>query len=159
MAKTLVNLVITEFVAQEVDFSQLFSRQSANVKQTVRHEVVEPAVNAEHYPSNNQFCLIAVLGHSDRVDTPGLSAEQRREQERDASAKRATSASEWVFDQITAALTAAGENPPASVADATNFDIYTVPCGAADLVNVVPTNEAQRKENRRVEFAISTYFP
>jgi hypothetical protein len=159
MAKTLTDLPISGFVAQEVAFSQLFGRLAASAKQTIRHEVVEPAVNAEHFPSNNQFCLITVLGHSDRVDTAGLSAEQRRAQELDASDKRASSAGDWVFDQITAALTAAGETPPTSVADATNFDIFTMPCGAAALVNVVPTNEAQRAENRRVQFVISTFTP
>lgn len=159
MAKTLTDLPISGFVAQEVAFSQLFGRLTASAKQAIRHEVVEPAVNAEHFPSNNQFCLITVLGHSDRVDTAGLSAEQRRAQELDASDKRARSAGTWVFDQIAAALTAAGQTPPASVANSTNFDIVTVPCGAADLVNVVPTSEAQRAQNRRVQFVISTFTP
>ncbi|MEU4490156.1 hypothetical protein AB0H94_35690 [Streptomyces purpurascens] len=159
MAKTLTDLPISGFVAQEDAFSQLFGRLTASAQQAIRHEVVEPAVNAEHFPSNNQFCLITVLGHSDRVDTSGLSAEQRRAQELDASDKRASSAGNWVFDQITTALTAAGEAPPTSVANATNFDIVAMPCGAADLMNVVPTSEAQRAQNRRVQFVISTFTP
>jgi outer membrane protein OmpA-like peptidoglycan-associated protein len=159
MAKTLSDLPIGGFVAQEVAFSQLFDRLGASAKNIIRQEVIEPAVNAQHFPSNNQFCLITVLGHSDRVDTAGLSTEQRRAQELDASDKRAGSAGAWVFDQITAALTAAGETPPASVQNATNFDIVTMPCGAAALLNVVPASEAQRAENRRVQFVISTFAP
>ncbi|MEV5936549.1 hypothetical protein AB0L56_28435 [Streptomyces sp. NPDC052079] len=159
MAKTLTDLPISGFVAQEVAFSQLFGRLSASTRNIIRENVIEPAVNAQHFPSNNQFCVIFILGHSDRVDTPGLSSEQRRAQELDASDKRATSAGEWVFDQITAALTAAGETPPSSVQDATNFDIVLMPCGASGLVHVTPANEAQRQENRRVQFVISSFIP
>ncbi|TDC11357.1 hypothetical protein E1265_30025 [Streptomyces sp. 8K308] len=159
MAKTLSDLPIDGFVAQEVAFSQLFGRLSANAKNIIREVVIEPAVNAEHFPSNNQFCQITILGHSDRVDTAGLSAEQRRAQELDASDKRASNAGVWVFDQITAALTAAGVTPPASVRDAQRFDIFTKPCGAADLVHVVPSSEVQRTRNRRVHFVVSTFAP
>ncbi|MFJ4953147.1 hypothetical protein [Streptomyces sp. NPDC088760] len=159
MAKTLTDLPISGFVAQEVAFPQLLDRLSEGARDTVRQEVIEPAVNAEGFPGDGRFCLITVLGHSDRVDTAGPSAEQRRAQELDASDKRATSAGTWVFEQITAALTAAGQSPPASVEEATNFDIVLVPCGAAALVNPVPTSEAQRAQNRRVQCVISTFTP
>ncbi|MEU6590519.1 hypothetical protein ABZ923_15085 [Streptomyces sp. NPDC046881] len=75
------------------------------------------------------------------------------------SDKRATSVGTWVFEQITAELTAAGQSPPASVEEATNFDIVLAPCEAAALVNPVPTSEAQRAQNRRVQFVISTFTP
>ncbi|MEV5014335.1 hypothetical protein ACIGW1_12470 [Streptomyces sp. NPDC053780] len=159
MAKTTTDLPVDGFVAQEVAFSQLFSRLSSGFKNAIRENVTEPAVNAEKIPSNHQFCLITVLGHSDRVDTAGLSSEQRRAQELEASDKRAISAFQWVFDQITAALIAAGETPPPGVKDATNFGIVPIPCGAANLLNVVPTSEAQRQENRRVQFFVSTFTP
>ncbi|MFJ9105640.1 hypothetical protein ACIRJM_45155 [Streptomyces sp. NPDC102405] len=159
MTKAETDLPISGFVAQETDFSKLFDRLGPSTEQAIRHEVIEPAVNAEHFPSNNQFCLITILGHSDRVDTAGLSSEQRRAKELDASDERASSAADWVFAQITDALNAAGETPPASVATATNFDIVTVPCGAANLMKLVPANEAERAQNRRVQFMISTFTP
>jgi hypothetical protein len=159
MAKTLTELPVSGFSAQEVAFSQLFGRLPVSARNAIRQEVIEPATNAEHFPSNNQFCLIAVLGHSDRVDTAGLSSEQRRAQELDASDKRGSSAAEWVFDRITAALTAAGQTPPDSAENATNFDIVVIPCGAANLINLAPTSEAQRKQNRRIHFVVSTFTP
>ncbi|MEU5398213.1 hypothetical protein ABZ348_02785 [Streptomyces sp. NPDC005963] len=159
MAKTVTDLHVPGFVAQEVAFAQLFNRLSSGFKNAIRESVTEPAVNAEKFPSNNQFCLITVLGHSDRVDTAGLSSEQRRAQELEASDKRAISAYQWVFGQITAALIAAGETPPPDTNHATNFDIVSIPCGAADLVKLVPTTEAQRQENRRVQFVVSTFTP
>lgn len=157
MTKSLDDLPVAGFVAQEVDFSALFDRLSVNARTTINDAVITPAVDAERFPSNGQFCSVTVLGHSDRVDTPGLTSEQRRAQELGASLDRAKSAANWVWEQITLGLTNAGVIPPATLPLAQNFDIAIAPCGAADLIHTVPAGEAERAENRRVQFLVSSF--
>jgi hypothetical protein len=95
---------------------------------------------------------VIVAGHSDRVDTPGLTPEQGRAQELEASQLRAGSAQAWFFSQLQSRLQAGGFTMPADIASLQNVDMIDIACGAADLVNLVPANEDERKQNRRVRF-------
>jgi hypothetical protein len=141
----------TGYASQQFDFPALHANTLSQGTRELLEVFVESAVTAEAFPEANRFCLVIFAGHSDRVDTPGLSSEQRRAQELEASTLRAESAQAWFFNEVFTRLQAQGFTPPVDLASMRNVDLWTIPCGSADLVHLTPGNdESKRRDNRRV---------
>jgi len=119
--------------------------------------VIESAVTAESDPEAGRFCSIVLAGHSDRNDS-GLSPEQRRADELEASTLRAESARAFLFDQLFTRLQSGGFLPPVDLASMRNVDMNVVSCGSADLNHPTPSNE-QRPQNRRVQISATMFTP
>jgi outer membrane protein OmpA-like peptidoglycan-associated protein len=119
----------------------------------------ERAVESSTALERRQYCSVLVLGHADRFDVPGVSSEERRAEELKSSQLRAESASAWLLGELSGRLEMAGLAKLDTWGEATNVELDVIACGAADLVHVVPANEDQRKENRRVLIEISTFTP
>ena len=145
---------IAGFESQQFDFPARLARTGPN---PVLETMVEAAVSAEAFPENPVFCYIVIVGHADRVDTQGLSSDQRRAQELESSTLRAESAQSWFFGQLADRLQAQGFTSPVDLASMRNVEIKTIACGAANLKEA-PANEPARK-NRRVRIFGSAFTP
>jgi flagellar motor protein MotB len=146
------------FASQQFDFPALHA-QLGHAARDLLEVMIESAVTAESDPNAGRFCAIVIVGHSDRVDTPGLSSESRRDQELQASELRAESAQAWFFNELFNRLQSQGGTPPVDLSSMQNVDIRTVACGSADLVHKVPSGEQERRENRRVHFIGTVFTP
>jgi hypothetical protein len=146
------------FTSQEIDFSALLSRSSPAAKGLL-DVMIQTAVTAESDPPAGRFCTIVFVGHSDRDDTPGRSPEDRRALELQMSTLRAESAQSFFFQQMFDELKSQGFTPPVDVASMQNVEFQTIACGSADLINLTPTNEDQRAQNRRVHFVGTAFTP
>jgi flagellar motor protein MotB len=159
VARQLTDVQVAGYVSHEIDFPALLSRQSQELQDLVQAEVVAPLVDAEMVPEAGKFSSVTVIGHSDRVDDPGLSSEQRRADELSVSQLRAESAEAFLFSQVFDLVQAAGGTPPVDLASMQNGGIFTVAAGAADLLHPVPASEEERQENRRVQFLVAAFAP
>jgi outer membrane protein OmpA-like peptidoglycan-associated protein len=147
------------YKAQKIDFPELHAQLDQETR-GVLEVMIEAAATAETFPTGNRFCSIIILGHADRVDTPGLSAEQRRANELENSDLRAQSAEAWFFSQVAERLLAEGSDVPNDLGSLQNVQIWTVACGSADLVHKTPGNdEGKRQQNRRVRFIGTIFTP
>jgi hypothetical protein len=151
-----VEFSIDGYGDHETEFKTLFDSLNSERQNLIFDEAVLPAASAESAAAG-QFCAVMLLGHSDRVDTPGLTPEQRRADELTASRSRAESARDWLFGQIAELVLAAGGVVPADIASMQNVTLMTAACGSADLVHLTPSSPAERAENRRVQFFVSTF--
>ncbi|ALL70435.1 hypothetical protein K788_0001227 (plasmid) [Paraburkholderia caribensis MBA4] len=143
--------------SEQFDFPALHAGLSQTARELLE-VIVETAVTAESDPAANRFCQVIIVGHSDRVDTPGLSSEARRAKELEASTLRAESARAWLFNELFNRLQAQGFVPPVDLASMQNVEITSIACGSADLLHPVPSDE-QRLENRRVHFIGMAFVP
>ena len=157
--RTFDDLTLDGYVSQQFDFPSLLQTKPQATQDLFAQLVVAPCVNAEFDPSAGNFCFVSVIGHSDRNDTPGLTSEQRRENERQNSELRAEAARSFIIDQIFAQIQAAGGTPPVDLASMQNVTIDVVTAGSANLVFTTPAGEAQRQQNRRVQFVVSSFTP
>ncbi|MFJ9105641.1 hypothetical protein ACIRJM_45160 [Streptomyces sp. NPDC102405] len=158
MTKETVDFTADGYGDHETDFKTLFDTLPSSLQNLIFDQAVTPAASAES-AATGQFCAIVILGHSDRVDTAGLTPEQRRADELTVSTKRAESAKNWLFDQIAELVLAAGGVVPADIASLQNVSLRTAPCGSANLIHLTPSSPAERAENRRVQFFVSTFSP
>lgn len=148
------------YASQHTDFGELYVTTPLSQDDINNLNVmIETAVSVERDPNSSSFCDITILGHSDRVDTSGLSSEQRRQMELDASTARAKSAQDWLFNEITNRLLAEGYAIPADLSSMQNVTIRAIPCGSADLEHKTPGNDEQkRRENRRLHILGVAYI-
>jgi flagellar motor protein MotB len=146
------------YASEQIDFTIVHAELSEQAKQFI-DDMIEAAVAAESDPGGSRFSYITIEGHSDRVDTAGLTPEARRAKELEASELRAEAAQAFFFDQIAQRLLDGGFIVPADLASAQNFFINAVACGASRLKHLVPSGEAQRRENRRVEILAVDFSP
>ncbi|MEV6396033.1 hypothetical protein AB0M39_14865 [Streptomyces sp. NPDC051907] len=157
MVKFEVEIPVSGYHAGRYDFEELLSSLSQGAQDIVNREIADRAANAEEFA--DQFCVVTVVGHSDRDDTAGLTSEQRRESERQASRNRADNAVQWLFHQIVLRLQASGITPPTNLAELRRTSIFTAVAGAADLEVKTPASEEDRRENRRVVFLVAHFKP
>lgn len=148
----------TGFASQQFDFPTLHSQLSQTARDLLE-VMLESAVTAESDPEAGRFCSIVIVGHSDRLDTPGLTSEARRAQELQASELRAQSAQAWFFSELFNRLQQQGFTPPIDLASMQNVDIQTIACGSAGLIHLIPSGEPERKDNRRVHFMGTVFTP
>lgn len=145
------------FAEEQFDFPALHAQLSQQVRDLLE-VMIESAVTAESDPAAGRFCTIVIAGHSDRVDTAGVTSEQRRAKELLFSTLRAESAQAFFFNELFVRLQNGGFVPPIDLASFQNVDISTVACGAADLIHLVPS-DAQRPDNRRVQIIGTIFTP
>ena len=158
--RSMTDISVAGYVANEIDFRAVLARQTEQLQEFIQIEVVTPLVEAEMVPETGRFCAVTVVGHGDRVDTPGMSAEQRRELELTNTQIRAEAAEAYLFDQVFELVQAAGGTPPVDLASMQSGGIFTVAAGAADLVHKTPGNdEGKRRQNRRVQFLVASFVP
>jgi flagellar motor protein MotB len=145
--------------ASQIDFPQRLAQLPQQTRDLI-DVMIESAVTAESDPDAGRFCTITIVGHADRVDTPGISSESRRAQELESSTLRAESAQAFVFSEIFTRLSSQGFTAPVDLASLVSVEIQTIACGAADLVHQNPGNNTdQRKDNRRVHLIGTIFTP
>ena len=145
MAQTFTKIVVDGFQDGEFDFAAALQRNASKLADV--DNLITALVAAEGSTTTDTFFAVTIVGHADRDDVPGLSAEERRAQELDASKQRAVSALNFVLNQL-------GFTPPATVDNLKTIGIDGAFAGEGDLVNLVPANEADRQQNRRVVFLV-----
>lgn len=158
MAQTFFKIIIDGYHTGETDFATALDRKSRE-EQAAVFSLIDGLVQAEAHPEAGVFQAVCIIGESDRVDDPGLSGEARRARELQGSADRARSAGAWLLAQFQAGVTSAGGTAPTSFVDPLNVGVTAVFNGAADLVHPTPANEAQRRQNRRVQYSVMTFEP
>jgi len=146
------------YAPEHIEFATVHAALGPQAKQFI-DDMIEAAVVAESSPGGSRFSFITIEGHSDRVDTAGLTSEARRAKELEASELRAEAAQAFFFEQITQRLLERGFIVPADLPSAQNFEINIVACGSARLKHLVPAGESQRRENRRVEILAVDFSP
>jgi hypothetical protein len=150
MAQTFLRIVVDGFQSGEFDFPAALQRKPG-LDKAAFDDFISSLVVAEEDPSADTFWAVTFAGHADRDDDPGLTADQRRAAERDASRQRMLSAGNFVLTRVSDALSADGFAPLTTFNDGTNIAFDFVTAGAADLVNPDPASEAERAQNRRVK--------
>ena len=157
--RELTDIPVGGYVSHETDFAALLARQSQGMQDLVQTEVVAALADAEMVPEAGKFCAVTVVGHSDRVDDPGLTPEERRADELNVCEQRVESAQAFLFNEISDLILTAGGTVPADLASMQNGAIFTALAGAANLLHPVPASEEERAENRRVQFLIAKFAP
>jgi len=159
VAQTFLRFVVDGFLADDYDFSGALQRKLQPFQDDFA-AFVAALVDAEVNAASDVFWAVTIVGHSDRFDTPGFTADERRARELYASNERRVSAGAYLLLTAFAdGVSAAGLDRPVSAEDPTNLGLSFVSAGAADLVHPAPTSEAERQENRRVKFLAECFSP
>ncbi|GAA2427769.1 hypothetical protein [Streptomyces coeruleofuscus] len=137
------------YLSGQFDFATALATHSQALQDDAMNAALAVA-KAEKF--SGTFCTITVVGHSDRDDTPGLTQDQRRASELNASTKRAESARDWIFAQARQLLIDDGQPDPGTISGLTRSFFFTQPAGAAQLKKPNPASETDRQRNRRVAF-------
>lgn len=139
-------LTIDGFASGEVDFAARLAASNQTVRDDFDRLVMSPIVNGA------DGVVVTICGHSDRVDT-GASHIACLQLEADASRQRANSADAVIFAKLSEWLDPA----PTSWDDLPQVATYWFGNGA-NLLAVNPTNEDDRRRNRRVEFQVCRFY-
>jgi hypothetical protein len=155
MIRSITEFVLDGYPAGELDFTIRLSQAGVETADLFEAMILQPVIDV--LSTDDQSAVLTITGHSDRVDTEGLTREQRRQREFEASDARAVSAREDVVLMVTNAL------PHLQGVD---FDglaqifIADRPAGAAVLRESASTlTEAQRRRNRRVQMRLIRFEP
>ncbi|MGW2580966.1 hypothetical protein ACWCYZ_06440 [Streptomyces virginiae] len=120
------------FAAGRNDFAQLFATEPQSEQDEIEKDPLGGA-KAEKFATLHR--VITVVGHSDRDDTRGLTADQRRADEPSASTERAESARNWVFQKIRQLPIDDGQTPPTTPADLRRTSLSSAPGPRAWVVS------------------------
>ena len=85
------------YAPEHIEFATVHAALGPQAKQFI-DDMIEAAVVAESNPAGSKFSFITIEGHSDRVDTVGLTSEARRAKELEASELRAEAAQAFFFE-------------------------------------------------------------
>jgi hypothetical protein len=159
MIKSITQMVVDGYESGVTDFMTRLGQAPAEVQQEFDVEIIQPILAVLRAPAVNEAAVLTITGHSDRVDTEGLTREQRRQQEFDASEARAASAAAGVQQRIIEQLPAPELTPDDFEAIA-ELAILPRPAGAAVLREKTDAlSEDQRRMNRRVQFRVVRFQP
>jgi hypothetical protein len=155
MIKTITQMSIDGYGTGETDFATRLSLSDSQVQLDFETEIIQPILAV--LSCSDQSAVLTITGHSDRVDTEGLTREQRRQQEFDASQARSNSADEGVKEIIRSRFLGF---VPADFNELQQLAILPRPAGAAVLREGSELlTEEQRKRNRRVQFRVVRFQP
>lgn len=152
------SLIIDGFGDHDTDVGAAFDNSSEDQQQKIHEQVVAAAVGAEIIEEQGKFCAVTIIAHSDRVDN-AASADEARADELDISVQRGDNAVTWLFEKIQGLLEQAGAPVPQTQDDLQSVAIFRVAAGAAHLVVTNPVSDDDRRQNRRVEFAVASFAP
>jgi hypothetical protein len=157
MQKVISRAELHGYLAGETDFAAAYARLSADpaVAASFEDNVFGPLKAV--LDTNDHTAQLTIIGRSDRVDTPGLTREEIRQQEYDASFARAESAVLAIFAVINARVPGGLGGGWEEVQQIAVFDTAA---GAAHLVESGPVlSEEQRQRNRRVTVTLTRFIP
>lgn len=151
-------VAVNGYDSGETDFTAAFAQacvEDPNLALTFESNVMEPLTTA--LQNADQCGFFEVIGCSDRVDTPGLTHQQRFDQEFNASRARALSASDAVFAMANVRV---GGNLGADWSEVLNVAEHFQGVGAG-LLTIVAENppESDRRQNRGVFVSFVQYVP
>jgi hypothetical protein len=155
MQKNVSSMVVDGYGQNETDFLARLNQSPSKVQSDFKTLIIDPILAV--LASSDQTAVLALEGHADRVDTPGLSREQTRTQELQASIDRANSASDGIFQTL---ASNSSEDFPSDWADLMQVGIVLSACGGAVLINSgVSLSEPERQQNRRVKLTLVSFLP
>jgi hypothetical protein len=155
MSKSIFSIELQGFASGQTDFSAQLSTLPVEILEPFA-KLIDGTFEASSDPSGVKFMSISIVGHSDRQDLPGMSNEQRRESERQASQDRADSASNWLLNKL-ADMQNPGDVIQLDWRSVSNIGAAVIASGAAQLINPNPgSNEDLRVQNRRVQFFVTS---
>lgn len=153
--KIVSTVVIDGYGSGETDFLTQLDRVPDSVREAFNNLIFFRLV--EVWSTNDQTAVLSMEGHSDRVDTEGLSREQRRIEELTASVNRVNSAGDSIFRLLANWF---GPSFPADWADLSQVAVEFVASGGAALLHADPgLSDAQRRANRRVVLHLMSFIP
>lgn len=155
MQKIITHMIVDGYEAGETAFLFRLGQSNPQVQLDFENEIILPLVAV--LSSADQTAVLTITGCSDRVDTEGLSREQRRQQELDASRARAESAEDGVRTILESRFPGM---LPIDLGEIQSLGIIQAPVGTAYLVeNSASLSAEQRRRNRRVQFAVIRFIP
>jgi hypothetical protein len=153
--KTVTEMIVDGYGTGELDFLTRLSQAESLTQIGFDTEIIQPLLAV--LETDSETAVLTITGHADRVDTEGLTREQRRQQEFDSSDARALSAVAGVrqlIDQQTPFFI------PADLNDLSQLHVADRPAGAAVLKESTDSlSEEQRQRNRRVQFRVIRFQP
>ena len=155
MIKTITQTIVDGYGSGETDFLVRLGQSDPQVQLDFDTEIIQPILAVLTSP--DQSAVLTITGHGDRVDTEGLTREQRRQQEFAASETRMNSATEGVKQIIRGRFLGF---VPADFNELQQLAILSRAAGAAVLNEAAEIlSEEQRKRNRRVQFRVVRFQP
>jgi hypothetical protein len=144
------------YLSGETAFDPAYQRARTNIAGFANdfdQNIIAPLAYVAQNP--DLAAHVQIIALADRVDTAGLSREQIRQQEFQASLDRANAASDGLFAILNNEV---GGGLGSGWSDVNNIAEFRQGIGASILAESGPNlSEAQRQRNRRVFFAVVTY--
>ncbi len=155
MLKNIFSMTIDGYGSGETDFGTRLANVSASVRFDFDTFILGSLIAV--LSSADQTAVLEVAGHSDRVDTDGLSREQRRVQELQASIDRTNSAVDTIFALL---ATHFGFGFPSDWAKLEQVAVAPVASGGAALLfSGGSLSDAERRANRRIVLTLTSFLP
>ena len=155
MLKVVSTMTIDGYGSGETDFLTRLASVPDSVREEFDNLIFFRLV--EVLNTADQTAVLSMEGHSDRVDSGGLSREELRIQELTASVNRVNSAGDGIFQLLNNWF---GPGFPPDWADLSQVAVGFVACGGASLLHSTPSlSDAQRRANRRVVLHLMTFIP
>ena len=153
--KTITEIIVDGYPSGQTDFLTRLNEADFLTQDRFDTHIIQPMIAV--LETTDQTAVLTITGHGDRVDTEGLSREQRRQLEFEASDARATSAKAGVRELIN------NQTPffiPDDLNDLEQLFVADRPAGAAVLRESGESlTEEQRLRNRRVQFRLIRFQP
>ena len=155
MIKTITEIIVDGFPSGQTDFLTRLNASDFLTQDGFDTHIIQPMIAV--LETSDQTAVLTITGHGDRVDTEGLSREERRQRELEASDARAISAKAGVRELIN------NQTPffiPDDLNDLEQLFVADRPAGAAVLKELGDSlTEEQRLRNRRVQFRLIRFQP
>lgn len=144
---------IRGYLSHETDFPTLLNRRP-DLQDPAISAIIDSAFEAFENSDGTKSAAVVIVGYSDREDTPGMTDEQRRASELQASQARADSASAWLLDKVNSVAQASGMQIELDWKGVATVAMESIGVGASDLAQP-PVTENDRLNNRRIKFLVS----